>query len=167
MENGTEQYYDNQSVYAADQPMYAADQPMYASDRYSVANEQQTELPPEPEDSPYSDPVVRHILTLKDDKFRRNMLSYLNYNVTQRKAIHPAWVMLALVLCFPVGLCLMYFGTRWGAFAKITVTLFTLGMALLIYELLVAGGIIPTPSLIETVGYIFSQLFGGSESPTA
>ncbi|MBE6759684.1 MAG: hypothetical protein E7554_06295 [Ruminococcaceae bacterium] len=161
MDNGYD-YYGAPISYDYDRPLYDVE-----PQEQQMPVSEPMELPPEPEDSPYSDPVVRHILTLKDDKFRRNMLSYLNYNVTQRKAIHPAWVMLAIVLCFPVGLCLMYFGTRWGVFAKIIVTIFALGMALLVYELLVAGGIIPTPSLIGTVGYIFSQLFEGSEAPTA
>lgn len=120
--------------------------------------EQTLELPPEPDDSPYEDPVVRHILSLKDDAFRRRMLSYLNENVRAKPVVHPAWVLAALILCFPVGLCLMYFCTQWGVFAKVVITLFVLGMALALYEILSYGGVIPAPSLVETVVYIFSQL---------
>lgn len=179
MDNGAEQYYDSQplymddqAVYPADQPMYAADQPiyaadvpvyaadvpMYAADQPLSENTETAELPPEPEDSPYEDPVVRHILSLKDDKYRQRMLSYLNEKSKPRTDLHPAVIMLALLVCFPVGLCMMYFGTRWGAFAKVVITIFVLLMALAVYEIMVLGEILPTPSLIGTVGYIIEQL---------
>ncbi len=153
---------DNGMDYYGDQPAYGYDQPLYGTEpvpQYDQHTEPM-ELPPEPEDSPYADPVVRHILTLKDDSFRKSMLSYLNENVKERPLLHPAYVMLALVLCFPVGLCMMYFGTKWGTFAKVVITLFTLGIALTVYEILVAYSVIPTASLVGTVSYIFSELFG-------
>lgn len=178
MDNGMDQYYSyqpnydaDQSVYNTDIPLYNADYPAYGSDvpvypseiPMSPTDNQDdtapTELPPEPDDSPYEDPVVRHILSLKNDKYRRTMLSYLHENVKPRTNLHPATIMLALLVCFPVGLCMMYFGTQWGTFAKVVITVFTLLMALAVYEILVLGGNLPTPSLIETVGYIFSQLF--------
>ena len=155
MDNGMN-YYGDQPVYSYDTSLYNMEpqEQMYAQDA------EPAELPPEPEDSPYADPVVRHILTLRDDSFRKSMLSYLNENVRERPSLHPAYVMVALVLCFPVGLCMMYFGTKWGTFSKVVITLFTLAIALVLYEILVAYSVIPTPSLIGTVIYIIAELFG-------
>lgn len=186
MENGNELYYD-QAAYAADQPVYGADQPVYPAEQPvlygadqpmygadipyygaelpAAAAAEQTELPPEPEDSPYDDPVVRHILSLKDDKYRRRMLTYLNENARPNTDLHPALVLTALLVCFPVGLGMMYFGTRWGALAKTVITVFVLLMALALYEILVLGDILPTPSLIGTIAYIFGQLTAAPEAP--
>ena len=153
MENGYE-FYADQSYSAAD---YLTDQPLYTTEPSPQPQEQQ-ELPPEPEDSPYDDPVVRHILSIKDDAYRNRMLSYLNEHVREPRVLHPAAIMIGLLLCFPVGLCMMYFGTRWGSFAKAVITVFTLLVAFALYEILVFSGTLPTPSLVETIGYIFSQL---------
>ncbi len=159
MDNGMDYYYsygdpmtDVQAVYDPEQPLYAVqDDP---------PQQEPMELPPEPEDSPYDDPVVRHILSVPDENYRNRILSYLNESVKPRKTFHPALVAAALVLFFPVGLCLMYFGTRWGTFAKVVITVFVLLMALSVYEILVLGGIIDAPSLVETVIYIISELSG-------
>jgi len=162
MDNGMEQYYGAQPLYMDGSQVYAEDYYYSYADTPPVPQEPEQpalELPEEPEDSPYEDPIVRHILTVKDDKYRRRMLSYLNENARVRRDLHPAFVMLALVFFFPVGLCMMYFGTRWGTFAKVVITVFTLVMALCVYEILVYSGTLPTPSLIETIVYIFSQIF--------
>jgi len=159
MENGYD-YYGDQSYYAGD---YMTDQPLYTTEP-SPMDEEPLELPPEPEDSPYDDPVVRHLLSIKDEKYRNRMLSYLSENVRVRPVLHPVFVMLMIVLCFPVGLCMMYFGTRWGTFAKVVITLFTLAMAFAVYEILAFSGTIPTPSLVDTVSYIISQITSG-EAP--
>lgn len=158
MDNGMD-YYGGQAMYNADIPAYNADMPEYGSDgAYADPDAPPVELPPEPEDSPYEDPIVRHILSMKDDTYRRRMLSYLHENVRPRTNLHPLTVTLALILCFPVGLCMMYFGTQWGMFAKVVITVFTLLMALAVYEILVLGGTLSTPSLIDTVGYLVGQL---------
>ncbi len=195
MDNGTEQYFDSQplymddpGIYAADQavynadipvynadipmynadvPMYSADQPAYNPERTYGSSDGQEELPPEPEDSPYEDPVVRHILSLRDDKYRTRMLRYLNEKTKPVNDLHPAIVLMALLVFFPAGLCMMYFGTRWGALAKTVITVFVLLMALAIYEILVLGDVLPTPSLIGTVVYLFQQLTGGGAAEAA
>lgn len=155
MDNGMD-YYGEQPVFGYDPSLYGPE----PQEQMYTAETEPAELPPEPEDSPYADPVVRHILSMKDDAFRKSMLSYLNENVKERPSLHPAYVMIALVLCFPVGLCMMYFGTKWGSFVKVVITLFTLAIALIVYEILVAYSVIPTASLIGTVSFIISELFG-------
>jgi len=161
MDNGTDFYYGY-----VDQTMYDPEAPLYATLDPMPEITEPTELPPEPEDSPYDDPVVRHILSVPDDDYRNRVLSYLNHNVKPRQTLHPALVMAALVLCFPVGLCLMYFGTRWGTFAKVVITVFVLLVTFAIYEILVLGDILNTPSLIETVIYIVSELSGKFSAQT-
>lgn len=153
MDNGYE-YYGEPTYSAAN---YLTEQPLYMTEP-APQSEEQMELPPEPEDSPYDDPVVRHILSIQDDAYRNRMLSYLSEHVREPHSLHPVKVLLGLLLCFPVGLCMMYFGTRWGSFAKAVITLFTLLVAFAMYEILVFSGTISTPSLVETVSYIFSQL---------
>lgn len=155
MDNGMEYYYSY-----GEQPVYDPEAPLYTTLDPMPEIEEPTELPPEPEDSPYDDPVVRHILSVPDENYRNRILSYLNENVKPRQTLHPALVMAALVLCFPIGLCLMYFGTRWGTFAKVVITVFVLLTALAVYEILVLGGILNTPSLIGTVVFIISELSG-------
>lgn len=60
----------------------------------------------------------------------------------------PALVFIMLILCFPVGILLMLFFTKWGAFPKILLICFTLIMWLTTYEVLVGYNVIDTPSLI-------------------
>lgn len=155
MDNGMDQYYEGQAMYNADVPAYSPDS------QYTAQDGAPLELPPEPEDSPYEDPIVRHILSMKDATYRQRMLSYLHENVRPRTNLHPLTIALALLICFPVGLCMMYFGTQWGVFAKIVITIFTLLMALAVYEILALGGTLTTPSLIGTVGYLVGQVLGG------
>jgi|GEM_PF-1719491 len=153
---GSDYYsYGEQTVFDPEAPLYTTLDPL-------PEVPEPTELPPEPEDSPYDDPVVRHILSVPDDDYRNRVLSYLNETVHPRRTFHPALVMAAILLCFPVGLCMMYFGTRWGTFAKVVVTIFVLIAALAVYEILVLGGILSTPSLIGTVAFIISELTGSA-----
>lgn len=63
----------------------------------------------------------------------------------------PALVFFALLICFPVGLILLLFFTRWGAFAKTFITLFVLLCAWAIYEVLCIYQIIDLPSLIQSL----------------
>lgn len=93
-----------------------------------------------------------------DPAYRRRFLECINEYTVSRKRAHPILIFTLLLVFFPAGLGLMYFGTRWGVFVKVVITVFTLAAALAVYEALVAFSVLTTPSLVGTVVYIFSQL---------
>ncbi len=64
---------------------------------------------------------------------------------------HPVLVFFALLLCFPVGLILLLFFTKWGVFPKIFITLFSLSCILAIYEVLAFYSIFNLPSLLGNI----------------
>ncbi|MDR1003109.1 MAG: hypothetical protein LBL82_07570 [Oscillospiraceae bacterium] len=67
----------------------------------------------------------------------------------KRVYISPIFVFVFLVFCFPVGIILLLFFTRWGVFSKLFLTIFTLVCAFIIYEILVLYNFVPTPSLLD------------------
>lgn len=62
---------------------------------------------------------------------------------------HPVLVFFALLLCFPVGLVLLLFFTKWGVFPKIFITLFSLSCIFAIYEVLAFYSVFDLPSLLS------------------
>lgn len=92
-----------------------------------------------------------------DPVYRARLLENLGGITKNRKSASPALVLLLLVFCFPAGLVVMYAKTRWGAYAKTFITIFTLLVVFAIYEILAIKGVIPAPSLIDTIIYIISQ----------
>ncbi len=64
---------------------------------------------------------------------------------------HPVLVFFALILCFPVGLVLLLFFTKWGVFPKIFVSLFSLLCIFAAYEVLAFYSIFDLPSLLNNM----------------
>ena len=63
----------------------------------------------------------------------------------------PILVFFALLLCFPIGLILLLFFTRWGAFPKIFLTLFTLICIWFAYEIFAFYTAFDLPSLLNNI----------------
>ncbi|MBE6765413.1 MAG: hypothetical protein E7546_06000 [Ruminococcaceae bacterium] len=74
-----------------------------------------------------------------------------------RTYAHPSLVLLLMLVFFPAGLIAMLFFTKWGAFAKILVTLFVLAVALSVYEVLVLYNVIDLPSLIGMIVQLWND----------
>ncbi len=64
---------------------------------------------------------------------------------------HPVLVFFALILCFPVGLILLLFFTKWGVFPKIFIVLFSFICIWFIYEVLAFYSIFDLPSLLNNI----------------
>lgn len=67
----------------------------------------------------------------------------------------PALVFFALLICFPVGLVLLLFFTRWGAFAKIFISLFVIICVWALYEVLCLYSVLDLPSLLQMIIDLF------------
>ncbi len=74
----------------------------------------------------------------------------------EKRYVHPLIVLLLLVVCFPAGIVVMLFFTRWGAFPKTLVTVFVLCVAVAVYEILVAKHIVMLPSLFDLLAQLFT-----------
>lgn len=63
----------------------------------------------------------------------------------------PVLVLFALLLCFPIGLVLLIFFTRWGAFPKIFLTFFTLLCIWFAYEIFAFYSGLGLPGLLNGI----------------
>lgn len=63
----------------------------------------------------------------------------------------PVLVFFALLLCFPIGLVLLLFFTKWGVFPKIFLTLFTLICIWFAYEIVAFYTSFGLPSLLNSI----------------
>ena len=63
----------------------------------------------------------------------------------------PVLVFFALLLCFPVGLVLLLFFTKWGVFPKIFLTFFTLICIWFAYEIFAFYSGFDLPSLLNSI----------------
>ncbi|MBP3414770.1 MAG: hypothetical protein J6L81_06215 [Clostridia bacterium] len=111
------------------------------SEDISVYEEQN--VPAQNAESPYANPDV-----LADQA-----------PVKIRTYAHPSLVLLLMLLFFPAGIITMLFFTKWGAYAKILVTVFVLLIALSVYEILVLYNVVDLPSLIEMAVQTWNDLF--------
>ncbi len=68
----------------------------------------------------------------------------------------PLLVLGLMLFCFPIGLFVMLCFTKWGTFPKILITAFVLGIAVAVYEILVAKNILLLPSLLELIKNLFT-----------
>lgn len=69
----------------------------------------------------------------------------------ERWHAHPVLVFFSLLLCFPVGLVLLLFFTRWGFFPKLFLTLFTLICIWFVYEVIAFYSGFDLPSLLNSL----------------
>lgn len=111
------------------------------SEDVSVYEEQN--VPAQSAESPYADPNV----TAGQE------------TIKIRTYAHPSLVLLLMLLFFPAGIITMLFFTKWGAYAKIFVTIFVLLIALSVYEILVLYNAIDLPSIIEMIVQAWNDYF--------
>lgn len=76
-----------------------------------------------------------------------------------RTYAHPSLVLLLMLLFFPAGIITMLFFTKWGAYAKILITVFVLLTALSVYEILVLYNAIDLPSIIGIIVEAWKDYF--------
>lgn len=127
------------------QPVIA--QPIYTQPIYTQPIIMQTAIQPEPAEPAemlYPAEPVYPVYPVQ------NYLPMEEIKPTRWQA-PPILVFFALLLCFPVGLVLLLFFTKWGVFPKIFVTLFTLICIWFAYEILAFYTSFGLPSLLNSI----------------
>ncbi len=103
----------------------------------------------------YTQPIIMPAIK-PAEQIRRSDIKNNNYfPIEELKPIrwhaHPLLVFFALILCFPIGLILLLFFTKWGVFPKVYITLFTLICSVFVYELVILYSNLDFPSLLGII----------------